>query len=275
MPASVLILTFNEEANLPRCLESVGWSDDITVFDSFSADRTVEIARRAGARVVQRRFDNERDQRAASLQLPFRHPWVYNPDADEVTPPDLAREILETVSDPGRPEAAFRVRFKSMFMGRWIRHASLYPTWIVRLFRPGSVHFDRSVNLRYAIDGEEGRLKSHLLHYSFNKGLDAWLDKHNRYSSAEAGELLASTQQGLPWGDLLRTNAVARRRALKELSFHMPARATLRFLYMYFLRRGFLDGAPGYHYCRLLSSYEHMISLKAGEIRRRRAGLPL
>jgi glycosyltransferase involved in cell wall biosynthesis len=270
-----LILTYNEEANLPRCLESVSWSDDITVFDSFSTDRTVEIARQAGARVVQRHFDNERDQRTASLQLPFKYPWVYNPDADEVTPPDLAREIVDVVSDNGRPEAAFRVRFKNMFMGRWIRHSSLYPTWIVRLFRPGCVQFERSINLTYVIDGEEGRLKGHLLHYSFNKGLDAWLDKHNRYSSAEAGELLATIQQDFCWSDLFRTNAVIRRRALKELSFRLPARATLRFLYMYFFRRGFLDGLPGYHYCRLVSAYEHTVSLKAEEIRRRRAGLPI
>ena len=274
MPASVLILTYNEEANLPRCLESVRWSDDIVVFDSFSTDRTVEIATQAGASVFQRRFDNERDHRAASLQLPFRHPWVFNPDADEVTPPDLSDEILAVVGRTPRPEVAFRVRFKNMFMGRWIRHSSLYPTWIVRLFRPAFVRFERSINLRYVIDGEEGRLKGHLLHYSFNKGLNSWLDKHNRYSSLEAGELLACIQREFHWRNLFRSDPVVRRRALKELSFRLPARPTLRFLYAYFLRRGFLDGRPGYHYCRLLSAYEHMISLKAEEIQRRRAGLP-
>src|SRR4051794_36729019 len=100
MKASVLILTLNEEQNLPRCLESVAWSDDVVVFDSFSSDRTVEIARAAGARVIQRRFDNERDHRSASLQVPFRHAWVYNPDADEVTPPELRDEILAAISAP-------------------------------------------------------------------------------------------------------------------------------------------------------------------------------
>src|SRR5262249_3432800 len=115
---SVLILTFNEQENLPACLDSVKWSDDVIVFDSFSADRTAEIAKAAGARVFQRAFDNERDHRLASLKLPFKHPWVYNPDADEVTPPDLRDELLR-VADSASPAVAYRVRFKTMFCGRW------------------------------------------------------------------------------------------------------------------------------------------------------------
>src|SRR5438128_3009701 len=140
MPASVLILTLNEEQNLPRCLESVGWSDDIVVFDSFSSDRTVEIAREFGARVFQRGFDNELNHRTASLQLPFKYPWVFNPDADEITPPELRDEMLACVRNPG-DKVAFRMRRRDTFMGRWIRHSSLYPTWIMRLFRPEAVSF--------------------------------------------------------------------------------------------------------------------------------------
>ena len=89
MSISALILTFNEEQNLPACLESLKWCDDVVVLDSFSTDRTVEIAESAGARVVQREFDDEKSQREASLKLSFRYPWVYNPDADEITPPEL------------------------------------------------------------------------------------------------------------------------------------------------------------------------------------------
>jgi len=275
MSVSVLILTLNEEQNLPRCLESVSWSDDIVVFDSFSSDATVEIARAAGARVFQRRFDNERDHRAASLRLPFKYPWVFNPDADEIAPPGLRDEILAAVAVPHCKAVAFRVRIMNMFMGRWLRYSSLYPTWVVRLFRPESVTFERSINLRYVIAGPEGRLLGNLHHFSFNKGLDAWLDKHNRYSSAEAHELLASLTRKFQFKALFHLDPVARRSALKELSFRLPARPTLRFLYMYFFRRGFLDGLPGYHYCRLLSAYEHMISLKALELRRRMKDLPV
>lgn len=273
---SVLILTLNEEANLPRCLESVRWSDDIVVLDSFSTDRTVEIARAAGARVFQRRFDNERDHRAASLRVGFRHPWVYNPDADEVTPSELRDEMLSVVGDHSRREVAYRVRFKTMFFGRWIKHSSLYPTWVVRLFRPEKLSFERQINLRYVINGPVGKLQNHFEHYTFNKGLNAWFDKHNRYSWQEAEESLKSLGPG-QWrvGSLFAADPVVRRRALKELSFRLPCRPLLRFLYMYVLRRGFLDGLSGYHYCRLLAIYEYMIVIKMKEIRRRSQGLPI
>lgn len=270
MSVSVLILTLNEERNLQRCLASVCWSDDIVVFDSFSSDRTVEIARAAGARVFQRQFDNERDHRTASLRLPFKYPWVFNPDADEVTTPELRREIVATVQVNNRPEVAFRVRFKNMFMGRWIKHSSLYPTWVMRLFRPEAISLERLTNLRYVVHGPEARLQNHLLHYSFEKGLDAWFAKHNRYSSLEAVEAIQSlNQSSVAIGNLLTRDPVRRRRALKELSFRLPCRPTLRFLYGYILRRGFLDGRPGLEYCKLLATYEYMIVSKMQELGQR------
>ncbi len=269
MNISVLILTLNEELNLPRCLESVSWSDDIVVLDSFSSDRTVEIAKAHGARVYRRKFENERDQRTASLRLPFRHPWVFNPDADEVATPALRDEMLAAVR-AAPPHAAYRMRRRDMFMGTWIRHASLYPTWLVRLFRPEAIAFERSINLRYLVRGTEGRLENDLLHYSFQKGLESWFEKHNRYSSREAAETLQSLASGhLDLAGLLSPDAVRRRRALKELSFRLPFRPELRFLYMYLVRLGFLDGRAGYHYCRLLATYEYMISIKVAELRHR------
>ena len=174
---SVLILTLNEEKNLKACLEAVRWSDDVVVFDSGSTDQTVALAKAFGARVVVRPFDNERNHRTASLQVGFRHPWVFNPDADEVATPPLCAEMRAAVADPARAEVAYRVRFKTMFLGRWLRYSSLYPTWVVRLFRPERLSFERTVNLRYVIDGPEGRLQEHFLHYTFNKGLNAWIDK--------------------------------------------------------------------------------------------------
>ncbi|MGE5645992.1 MAG: glycosyltransferase family 2 protein [Acidobacteriota bacterium] len=271
----MLILTRNEELNLPRCLDAVSWSDDIVVLDSLSTDRTVEIARTYGARVYHRAFDNERDHRAASLRLPFKHPWVFNPDADEIATPALCDEMRAAVEGPPR-HAAYRLSRRDMFMGRWLRHASLYPTWLVRLFRPEAVRFERSINLRCHIDGTEGRLRNGLLHYSFNNGFESWIAKHNRYSTAEAEETLNSLAAGrLDLRGLLAADPLRRRAALKELSFRLPCRPALRFLYMYFLRGGFLDGLPGYHYCRLLSIYEYMIEMKITEARRRSRNLPL
>ena len=270
---SVLILTLNEEDNLPACLASVQWSDDIVILDSFSTDRTVEIARAAGARVIQRKFDNERDHRAAALQVPFKHDWVYNPDADEITPPELRAEMLEVAKDTARTEVAYRVRFKNMFMGRWLKHSSLYPTWVMRLFRPDKISFERSINLRAVAHGPEGRLEHHFEHYSFNKGMSAWFDKHNRYSLQEAHESLKSlAADRWQWRVLLSRDPAARRRALKELSFRLPCRPSLRFIYMYVWCLGFLDGWAGFTYCRLLTIYEYMIVLKMREIRRLQQG---
>ncbi len=267
MNISVLIPTLNEEQNLHRCLESVSWSDDVVVLDSFSSDRSVEIARQAGARVIQRAYDSELGQRTASLRIPFKHPWVYNPDADEVATPELRDEMLAVTADAGRSEVAYRVRRKDMFMGRWLRYCSLYPTWFVRLFRPEAIGFERSINLRYTVDGPEGRLRGHMIHYSFEKGLDAWFEKHNRYSSAEALEMLAVLGgHHATLRDLASFDPVARRRALKDFSFRLPLRPQLRFCYTYFARLGFLDGVPGFTYCRLLAIYEYLIGLKAKEI---------
>jgi glycosyltransferase involved in cell wall biosynthesis len=274
MSISVLIMTLNEEANLPACLASLSWSDDIVILDSFSTDRTVEIARAAGARVYQRAYDTEDRQRMYGLtEIEFKYPWVYTPDADEITPPDLRDEMLAIARDPTRPEAFFKARYKNMFMGRWIRRSSLYPTWITRLVRPDRVHFERSVHSRCIGDGPTGELKSHFIHYSFNKGLEAWYDKHNRYSSVEA-DLSSSRrlEHKIDWASLVSASSDRRRRGLKTLSYRLPFRPTLRFLYMYLLRGGFLDGRPGYLYCRLLAGYEFMIVVKTEEQRQRLRG---
>ncbi len=273
---SVLILTLNEEANIQSCLDAVKWSDDIVVFDSFSTDRTVEIARANGARVVQRKFDNERDHRRASLAVGFKYPWVFNPDADEICTPELRDEMQQAVADRTCPQVAYRFRRKDMFMGRWIRHASLYPTWLARLFQPDKVTFERTINLRYVFDGPEGQLESHFEHYSFNNGFTAWFDKHNKYSWHEAQESITSVESGrMPWGLLFSRRAVERRHALKELSFRMPLRPLGRFVYMYFVRLGILDGRAGLRFCTLIAIYEYMIVLKIRELQRRKRGLKL
>jgi glycosyltransferase involved in cell wall biosynthesis len=268
---SVLILTKNEELNIARCLESVRWSDDIVVLDDHSTDRTVQIARRLGARVIVHSAGNERQQRTYSLrQIKFRHPWVYNPDADELTPDDLRDEMLAVVADSGRPEVAYRVRFKNLFMGRWIKHSSLYPTWVMRLFRPEKIQFERTTNLAYLADGPVGRLKAHFVHDSFHRGMRAWLEKHVRYAHYEAMENLKHLAEGrLDWRGLFCRDPVRRRAALKQLSFRLPCRPLLRFVYMYFLRRGFLDGRAGYTYCRLVALYEQMIVFQRDDLARR------
>lgn len=275
---SVLILTLNEEVNLKRCLDSVKWSDDIVVLDSYSTDRTLEIAREFNARVAQRKFDDwASHQNWANQNIEFKHRWVYYSDADEVVPPDLREEMLATIKASGNSHAAYRLRYRNFFLGRWIRHCGIYPVWVIRLFRPDRVEWERLVNPVPRVDGQIGTLKAHFEHYSFNKGFDAWIDKHNRYSRDEALESIRSLKEHVvDWRGLSPfAEPARRRRTLKEVSFRLPSRPLLRFLYMFFLRLGFLDGLPGFHYCVLLSIYEYMIVLKILEIERRKRGQPV
>ncbi len=279
MSVSVLVLTYNEEANLPGCLASLRWCDDVVVFDSFSTDRTVEIARSAGARVFQRAFDDYGSQReAARTSVSYKHSWVLAVDADERPDEELVREAAGVAVRNDAGPAAYRFRRKDHFMGAWIRHASLYPSWFVRLYRPDRVRYAaRAVHEYPVVEGATGELNGHLIHHSFGKGMEDWLAKHVRYAVLEARENVKSLRDGsVDWAGLVAGgDPVRRRRAVKDLSFRMPFRPTLRFLYMYLLRGGFLDGRPGLAYCRLLSMYEHMIVLKMKEIQRWENGLPV
>lgn len=280
MPVSVLILTHNEEVNLPGCLAALGWCDDVVVFDSFSADRTVDIAREAGARVYQRVFDNYGAQReAARTQVPYRHPWVLAVDADEQPDAVLVQELGAAAASGEDGPAAYRLRRKDYFLGRWIRHATLYPSWFVRLYRPDRIRYEaRAVHEYPTVDGKVAELRGHLVHHSFNKGMDEWLGKHVRYAAMEAQQNLKQLREGggVDWSGLWSwRDPVRRRRTLKGLSVRLPLRPVLRFVYMYLLRGGVLDGRPGLTYCMLLAMYEYMIVLKLRELRRKERGLPV
>jgi glycosyltransferase involved in cell wall biosynthesis len=273
---SVLILTLNEEVNLAECLDSCAWCDDIVVFDSFSTDRTQKIAARPGVRFIQRPFDNYAGQRNAALaDVRYRHAWVLMVDADERTPVDLVDEMTQAVAhaDPGT--VMFRMRRKDFFLGRWLRRSSGYPSWFGRLVRLGRVRVEREVNEEYIADGKIGQLKAHLLHYPFNRGIDHWYERHNRYSSMEA--IAKVETRGLPLAltSFFKSDPVDRRRALKRLVYRMPLRPSIWFFYLYIFRLGFLDGRAGLAFSRMRASYEMIIDLKVLELERRRSGAPV
>lgn len=274
---SILILTLNEEVNLTDCLKSVEWCDDVVVLDSFSTDRTVEVAKSIGARVFQRKFDNwAAHQNWAMEQIIFKNKWVFYLDADERMTPELRSEIECISADPLEPRVAFYCGRKNFFMGKWIKHA-MPPGSIMRFFCPEKVTFERLVNPTAVIAGEHGYLKNHFLHFNFSKGLTDWFDKHNKYSQMEAQEgirLLSGAVNANP-GSLFSGDRAIRRKGLKNLSFRLPLRPFFKFCYLYFLKRGFLDGGAGLTYCILQSVYEYMIALKINEIRRRQKGLPV
>ncbi len=261
MLISVLILTLNEEANIGGCITSLPWRNDIFVLDSGSTDKTVEIASKMGAKIVTRPFTDYADQRNFGFALPFQSDWIVCLDADERIAPCLGEEIEQAIaSSPGA--VMLRMRRKDIFMGRWLRRSSGYPTWFPRIFRCGCVRVDREVNEIYTADGPAISLNGHILHYPFNKGLDWWFDRHNRYSAMEARLIGRPGSAALPPRQLFSRDPLSRRAALKALAYRLPCRPFLIFIYLYFIRMGFLDGGAGYRFACARLAYELMIDTK-------------
>jgi glycosyltransferase involved in cell wall biosynthesis len=270
VPISILILTRNEERDLPGALDSVSWSDDIHVFDSFSTDNTTQIARQAGATVHQRAFDDYATHRNAALTfIPFKHPWVFILDADERPTPELSREMHQLALASPEQIAGFRVRRRDYLFGTWLKHAQISPFYI-RLVRPERSRYTRAINEVLEVDGPIASLSYPLDHYPFSKGIAHWIAKHNVYSSMEAG--LIHNQQSLRNPSLITAlrdpDFHTRRIHQKAIFYRLPGRPVIKWLYMIFLRRAILDGPAGLTYATLQSLYEYLIVLKTKELQR-------
>ncbi len=267
---SVLILTRDEQRDLPDCLASVSWSDDVHVFDSESTDNTAAIAQAAGAHVHTRVFDDYATHRNAALTaLTFKYPWVFLLDADERPTPELSREMQQlALAAPGEI-SGFRLRRRDFLFGTWLKHAQLSPFYI-RLVRPERARYTRAINEVIEVEGMVGELSNALDHYPFSKGIARWVEKHNRYSTMEA-ELIVRNQ-GLQNASVMTAlrdpDFHTRRLHQKALFYRMPGRPLLKWAYMMFVRGAILDGAAGLAYATLQSFYEYMIVLKTKELRR-------
>lgn len=268
---SIYILTYNEEIDIADCIESAMLSDDIMVVDSCSSDRTVEIASKYPVRVVEHPFESHGKQRTWMLEnVTPKHEWVYILEADERMTPELFAECLEATKNP--EYIAYYAAERVMFMDRWIRYSTQYPRYQLRLFRHGKVWFtDYGHTEREVCDGATSFLKETYPHYTCSKGLNRWIEKHNRYSTDEARETIYQLEKGnVNWRDLfLGDTEVERRRALKDLSLRTPLRPLIRFLYMYFFLGGCLDGQPGLAWCTLQAFYEYLILLKVWEMKQK------
>jgi glycosyltransferase involved in cell wall biosynthesis len=265
VPVSVFIMTLNEECNLKNCIAALQWADEIIVLDSGSTDRTREVAEELGCRVVVRKLVSWSEHQTWALRnLPFRNEWVLNIDADEIVPPDLASQILSAILSSA-PAVAYRFRRKDYFLGTWLKHASFYPLWLTRLYKPQFVSFERLVNPITKVDGEVRDLQGHLIHYPFSKGVSHWFERHNSYSSLEAREYRKSGQLQLT--DLFTGDVNERRRACKLLFSRLPFRPVLKFFVLYLVKFGFLDGKAGLYYSVMQAFYEFMITVKLVELR--------
>jgi glycosyltransferase involved in cell wall biosynthesis len=269
-PVSVLVCTKNEERNLPNCLAGLKWADEVVVLDSFSSDGTLEIAREAGAKVVQREFDNFSAHKNWALDhIDFKHQWVLIVDADERVGEALAAEIAGVVSQ-STDVCGYYLARQNYFAGVWIRHGGWYPDWNLRLLQRGKARYEnRLVHEHVLAQGPTGFLQNPLIHHDY-KGIERYFERHNVYSSLEALEARRMLQQqgggGLP--GVFRAGGPERRRFLKNLAYrYLPGRALCKFIWMYFVKLGFLDGRMGFRYCLLHSFYEYQVSLKLEELR--------
>lgn len=270
MTVSVMVFTLNEERHLPACLESLRWSDDAIVVDSYSTDRSREISVAAGARFVQHRFSSMWEQRNWALEhAGAKHEWVLILDADERVPPQLACELLEVSRSAPAAVAAYRVRRRFYMWGRWLRYSSLYPTWIVRLVRGHRVrYFGRGHGEGEHIEGEMRDLKHDLIDENLG-GIDTWFARQNAYSTHDAEHEIATERLKVGFGGLLARDTATRRMALKGLAARIPGRAGAYFLYSYVWRRGFLDGRDGLAFCAMKAVYQQMVNIKKHDYRRR------
>ena len=264
----------NEAENLPRCLASVAWADEIFVVDSQSSDGSQAIAAEHGVSVVQFEFNGTwpKKKNWALEHLPFRNEWAFILDADEVLPPEAEAEFRSAIAHAGET-AGYWINRRFMFMGRWLRHA-YYPNWNLRLFRHSLGRYekltevatasgDNEVHEHVVVEGPTGRLRCEMDHYAF-PSVEVFVEKHNRYSNWEA-RVAAANDQG---SSELQSARVAQRRRLKRLSQRLPFRPLLRFLYVYVWQRGFLDGREGYYFARLHAFYEFLSVAKTCELKR-------
>ncbi|MBS0197131.1 MAG: glycosyltransferase family 2 protein [Planctomycetes bacterium] len=268
----VVIPAFNEELNLPWAIKSVqGWADAVWVVDSESTDRTRQIAEALGANVVVRPWLGYAKQKNWALDnLPLQSDWVFILDSDESITPELRDEISAIAARPVGEvhESGFYVNRMTYFLGRPIRHCGYFPSYNLRMFKRGKAHYEeREVHEHMIVDGPTTRL-TNLMNHEDRRGLEHLIAKHNRYSTLEARELTRERmrREGEKAGPLER--GIAMRRWLKRHVLpRLPLSGVWRFLYMYIIRLGILDGATGLRFCLLLATYDLLISLKLAEIR--------
>ena len=223
-PVSVTVITRDEAANIEACLASVAWADEVLVVDCGSTDRTVDIARTRGARVIVKDWPGYGEQKNfAATQA--AHDWILSVDADERVTPELATEIRARLA--GRVSAAgFRIPRVTFHLGRWIRTTDWYPDYQLRLYDRRRARWkERRVHESVTADGPVEQLANDLQHYAY-RDITHHHQTMDRYTTLAAEDMYAS----------------GRRAGFADLAFHPPA----AFLRNYVLRRGFTDGIPGF-----------------------------
>jgi hypothetical protein len=247
MPISVVILSFNSAATLPQTLAAAKLvSDDVHVVDSFSSDETAELARAAGAEVVQHAFERYDKQRNWAIEnLPLKHGWELHLDADERLTPEIDGYMIPRLIH---------------FLGAPIRHGGMYPNWHLRLFRRGVGRCEqRRYDQHFLLPqgGSTARLTEPMID-DMRMTLDEWTRRHLRWAEAQAAMAVEGGGEGEIAGRWIGS-PIERKRALRRFYGRAPLllRPFLLFAYRYLLRLGFLDGVPGLIFFALQTFWFH------------------
>ena len=259
---SVIVLTFNEEENLPRCLDSLAGFGDVIVVDSGSTDRTKEIASRNGASVYEHAFRSFAQQRNWTMEnCGPKRDWILFLDADEVATPEFKKAVTSAIQSASGKVAGFYCCWKMMIDGRWLKRSDSFPKWQLRIVRRGRADFIDSGHGQKEgrVNGELGYVREPYLHYAFSKGWEEWWAKHKQYADEEAADRLSRSPS---FAELFSKDSSRRNRALKPILSRIPGWPTMRFLHMYILKGGFLEGREGLTYCANMRRYERLIRTK-------------
>ncbi len=242
---SVIVITYNAEATIEKCLSSVaGLSDDIVVVDSFSTDSTPDIVRKYTDRFFQQKWQGYSAQKRSALQR-TKNQWVLWVDSDEEASEQLVKEIRQLDFS----KEGYFINCKAWYLGRWINHGEWYPNYILRLFRKDRCRFSEAgVHEKILIEGETGYLKSHIYHYTY-RDIGHHLEKINLYTRIAAGEMALK----------------GRKSNVPKILFHTAG----NFLKTYFVKRGFLDGTAGFIVSVLGAFYVFLKYARLWEINRK------
>jgi glycosyltransferase involved in cell wall biosynthesis len=262
-----VVLTFNEEVNIDRCVSSLKWTDRVVVLDSGSDDNTVQIAKSCGCEVYHHPWSGFSAQRNWALDnIDIQTDWVLFLDADE----EMTSQLRDSIRNEIRSNqySAYYLCPKVIFLGRWVRRSQNFPVWHLRLLKKGQVRFKDSITGHgetWDVKGGIGIIKEPYNHYSFSHGLERWFEKHNQLSSIECRSYLQNLGEPNKYGGLISKDKHQRRQVLRAISYGIPFTPLLRFIYQLVFKGGLLDGPVGWIYCSLYLVYEIMISAKIRE----------
>ena len=223
---TIIILTFNEEDYIEGAIESASFADEIIVIDSFSTDKTSELAKKYNIVFIKHTFENFSNQRYFAVKHATNNMILFV-DADERIP-NLLKEEIQSVLKKDNLNSGYEIFISAIFMGRRMRYSSFKNNWKIRLFNKKLCWYDEALLVHEKLivkEGKIGRLKHHIKHYPY-RSWNHYIKKKQLYAELQSQELY--------------------KKGIKLNAFHFIIKPAYRFLYQYFLRGGFLDGFPGF-----------------------------